>query len=104
MINVERRVVIVEAFEEHPEGYMPRIFATTGKQVFELLKDGCVIERPSLPPQTSKFDWWYIKTDGWHSMTFCREPVVIPTVPQEVWDALKAADVDINKLTGSDLG
>ncbi len=73
-------LVIVTGFNEHPEGYKPRLFATTGSQVFEILKNGCVVERPSLPPQTASFDWWYIKIQDWHSLTFCREPVSIPTV------------------------
>jgi len=90
-------------FVEHPEGYTPRIFATTGNQVFELLKNGCVVERPHLPNGLD-FDWWYIKTDSWHGITFSREPIPLPTVPQEVWDALKAADVDIEKLTGANDG
>lgn len=91
-------LVIATGFNEHPEGYKPRLFATTGSQVFEILKNGCVVEQPSLPPQTSKFDWWYIKIQDWHSLTFSREPFVRPTVPQEVLDGLIAAGVDIKTL------
>lgn len=73
-VNVERRIVMAEAFEPHPEGYEPRIFTTTGKDVYELLRNGCVVPRPSLPPQMSSFDWWYIRVEGWSSMTMNRRP------------------------------
>lgn len=86
-------------FAEHPEGYKPRVFATTGKQVFELLKNGCVVERPCLPTALD-FDWWCVKTDSWHGITFSREPLASPVVPPEVWQALADAGVSAEQATG----